>query len=75
MNTIREGWLCPKCGSAHSPDVLTCPVTAAPMPFVPVPSWPPFVSPQPFTPPYPPWPPFTWGTIKCKADPNLWIMI
>lgn len=22
-----EGWLCPKCGSAHAPDVKTCPVS------------------------------------------------
>ena len=22
---MREGWLCPGCGSAHGPDVVTCP--------------------------------------------------
>lgn len=22
---MNEGWLCPKCGSAHAPSVLTCP--------------------------------------------------
>lgn len=25
-----RGWLCPNCGSAHSPDVKTCPLTSVP---------------------------------------------
>lgn len=27
---MSEGWLCPKCGSAHAPTVQTCPVSAFP---------------------------------------------
>jgi hypothetical protein len=26
---INQGWLCPKCNSAHAPDVKTCPGGAA----------------------------------------------
>lgn len=32
---MNEGWLCPKCGSAHAPSVLTCPVTTQAIPFWP----------------------------------------
>jgi uncharacterized OB-fold protein len=25
LSALRPGWLCPKCGSAHGPNVQTCP--------------------------------------------------
>lgn len=35
---MNEGWLCPKCGSAHAPDVKSCPLNGLmpfPMPMTP----------------------------------------
>jgi len=34
---MNEGWKCPHCGSAHAPDVKTCPVIWKPLGW---PAWP-----------------------------------
>lgn len=31
MQVIQpQGWMCPNCGSAHAPSVMTCPMAAKP---------------------------------------------
>ena len=36
---MNHGWLCPKCGGAHGPDVQSCPQVPLPVP-LPVPYYP-----------------------------------
>lgn len=73
MTDIRQGWLCPKCGSAHAPDVLTCPEGQSVAPQV-IPLWPPqfpYYLPMP-VPTYPPsvWPISPWSSpfIYCGGN-------
>lgn len=35
-----KGWLCPRCGGAHAPDVKTCPTGGALSPLLPLQAWP-----------------------------------
>lgn len=47
----NQGWLCPKCGSAHAPHIQTCPLSIPTIAWPYPPAYPPF-----FTRFFPAWP-------------------
>lgn len=64
------GWYCPGCGSYHSPDTKTCPVTPNPVqpytPWTPYPSRPPSAPEVPW--PYDPFQQVSSHCVKCGIE-------